>query len=194
MEQQRIKNKRLLVIPIIVLVVIIYFVGRSFFNKPAASNNNNTPLASQTSNNSLSNPVATTDVNKDFTFSIPGTNGAEATDIKYTIQNAELRKDILVQGQKATAVSGRLFLILNLKLSNTTDKTVTVNTRNYVRLALDDNTSEWFAPDIHNDPVEVQPISVKQTRIGFPVDQNIKHFKIQVGEIDGDKSLLDLNF
>ena len=66
-----------------------------------------------------------------------------------------------------------------------------MNTRDYVRLTVN-NGSEWLAPDIHNDPVEIQAISTKYTRIGFPISDTDKKLKLQIGEINGDKEIVDL--
>jgi hypothetical protein len=123
------------------------------------------------------------DINRDFTVS----------NLKYTLVSGELTDQILVNGQKATAVSGKTFLIINIKLTNDSNNKATINTRDYIRLSTGSD-SEWLAPDIHNDPVEVQPISTKYTRLGFPVDSNVKNFKVRVGEINGDKTTLDLTF
>lgn len=68
-----------------------------------------------------------------------------------------------------------------------------MNTRDYVRLIIDGNQEEKLAPDIHNDPVEIQAISTKQTRLGFAIDDNDKSLALQVGEIDGEKEVIELN-
>lgn len=131
-------------------------------------------------------------LNKEFTFPIKDANGKEVSKIKYTLQNAELRDEIIVKGQKATAIKGRTFLILNLKLTNDYTKPVQINARDYVRLIVN-NSSEKLAPDIHNDPVEVQAISTKLTRIGFPINDRDQKLVLQVGEISGKKTDITLH-
>lgn len=137
-------------------------------------------------------PKATQPINRDFTFPLKDESGKDIGKITYTIQNAELRDEIVVKGQKATAVKGRTFLILNLKITNGFNQTIQINSRDYVRLIVD-NSPERLAPDIHNDPVEVQAISTKFTRLGFPINDSDKNLVLQVGEIDGDKSDIKLN-
>jgi hypothetical protein len=137
---------------------------------------------------------ATIELNREFTFPLRDNNGNEISDIKYIIRSAELRDEIIVKGSRATAVKGRTFLILNLKISNEYDQTISINTRDYVRLTVNDNEEEKLAPDIHNDPVEVQAISTKLTRIGFPVNDTDENLKLYVGEISGDKEIIELNF
>jgi hypothetical protein len=106
--------------------------------------------------------------------------------------DAELRDEIIVKGKQATAIKGRTFLIVNLKITNDFDKTITINTRDYVRLTVNKN-SEKLAPDIHNDPVEIQADSTKYTRVGFPIDDTDKDLTLTVGEINGPKQTIKLN-
>jgi len=121
-------------------------------------------------------------------------NGEVVSSFKYLIENAELRDEIIVKGQKATAIKGRDFLILTLKLQNDLDDSIEVSTKDYLRLSVNGNEDEWLAPDIHNDPVEVQAISVKNTRLGFPVNENDTNLVLQVGEINGEKEKVEINF
>lgn len=134
------------------------------------------------------------DINKEFEFPLRNDNGEEVSTIKYRILNVELRDEIVVKGQKATAVKGRTFLIMNLKISNEYNQAIQMNTRDYVRLTLNNNEEERLAPDIHNDPVEIQAISTKFTRIGFPINDTDKNLKLHVGEITGEKKVIDLNY
>lgn len=137
---------------------------------------------------------ATLDVSRDFQFSLRNDKGEEVSKIKYTVESAELRDEIIVKGQRATAVKGRTFLILNLKVANNFNQAIEIYTKNYVRLTRNNNTGELLAPDIHNDPVEVQAISTKLTRVGFPINDTDRNLKLHVGEIAGDKQIVELNF
>ncbi len=139
-------------------------------------------------------PRATLTLNKEFNFPVKNDKGEEITKLKFLIENAELRDRIVVKGQSATAVSGRTFLILNLKLTNGFKQSFNINTRDYIRLVVNDKENEQLAPDIHNDPAEVQAISTKYTRIGFPINISDKNLKLKVGEIAGDKTNIDLKF
>ncbi len=133
-------------------------------------------------------------LNRQFTFPLLDSKGQEISKIKFSLETAELRDEIIVQGKRATAVKGRTFLILNFKINNDYNKSVQINTRDYVRLSVNGNDKELLAADIHNDPVEVQAISVKYTRLGFPINDSDKNLKLKVGEINGAKQDIDLKF
>lgn len=142
----------------------------------------------------IADPLAAKQIDKEFTLPIKDNKGVEVDSLKYLIEKAELRDELVVKGQKATAVAGRTFLILNLKIVNEGDKRIEVNSRDFVRLSVNNNEAEWLAPDIHNDPVEIQPISTKYSRLGFPINETDKNLKLQVGEITGSKTVLELQF
>src|SRR3990172_9747427 len=60
---------------------------------------------------------AESDVNREFSFPLKNSDGEEVSSFKYTVEKAELRDEIVVKGQRASAIKGREFLIINLKLS-----------------------------------------------------------------------------
>ena len=55
------------------------------------------------------------------------------------------------------------------------------------------NENELLAPDTHNDPVEIQAISTKFTRVGFIINDSDKDLVLHVGEIQGDKEKIELD-
>lgn len=171
---------------IVVLIGLVFVVSRIFRQGEKTSSAINNPQ--------VKGAVATADINKEFTFPIKDAKGQEISNLKYKIEKAELRDQIVVKGQKADAVSGKYFLVVNLKIGNDYNQTININTRNYIRLSLNGNKSELLAPDIHNDPVEIQAISTKNTRVGFPVNVTDKDFVLLVGEIEGNKEEIPLNF
>lgn len=146
------------------------------------------------SKTAIKDAVATQGLNKEFKFPLKDDKGATLGEIKYAIENAEIRDEIVVKGKKASAVAGRTFLVLNLKITNDTNQTVSMNTKDYVRLFVNGNDNEPLSPSIHNDPVVVDAISVKPTRIGFAINESDKQLKLKVGEIKGEKQdiLLEL--
>ena len=138
-------------------------------------------------------PLKFATLNKDFQFSMTGANGVEITKLNYTITSAELRDTIILRGERATAAPGRLVFILNLKLRNDSNQRLQLNSQDYIRLSVN-GENEWLAPEIHNDPVEIQAISTKLTRLGFAINSSDKDFRLRVGEIKGEKTTSTINF
>lgn len=180
---------------IVIIILIVLAIGLRFkFGQSNQVGLQNKVLNQITNDNrtTLQPAKSTVAINREFNFPIRDDKGEEVGKIKYLIDSAEKRNEILIKGQKATALAGRTFLIINIKVENKSNQKIQINTRDYVRLSVNDN-AEWLAPDIHNDPVEVQAISTKHTRIGFPVSDSDKNLKLQVGEIKGEKATIDLN-
>jgi hypothetical protein len=182
------KRKRIAAVVIAILLIVgLAFLTKAIFQKISSSTiSDNRVNVSDAKKSKL--------VNKDFTFPLKNDKGEEVGKIKYFIESVELRDEIIVKGQRATSVKGRTFLIVNLKLSNEFDKSVDINTKDYIRLSVNNNDQEWLAPDIHNDPVNVQAISTKFTRVGFPINDTDKNLKLRIGEVKGDKTVVDIKF
>ncbi len=165
---------------IVILLISSFFFGR--FTSP-------TGLSANTTNQIVNSKVQS--LNKNFSFSVKDASGNEITKLSYQIVNASLQYSILINGQKAVPVKGKVFLIINIQLTNSYDKNIQINSRDYVRLQVN-NKPDLLAPDLHNDPVEVDAISTKLTRIGFAINQTDKNIKLLVGEIDGSKTTISL--
>lgn len=126
-------------------------------------------------------------INREFLFPLRDGGGENLSEIKFFIEKAELRDEIVVKGKRATSIKGRVFLIITAKITNQYRQAITMNTKDYVRLSVNGNEEEWLAPDIHNDPVEIQAISTKYIRIGFPINEKDRNLILRVGEINGEK-------
>jgi hypothetical protein len=141
----------------------------------------------------VSGAKASNEVNKDFGFPVNDSSGKEITRLKFKLQNAELRDEIIVNGKRATSVKGRTFLILTLKITNDSDNSLQIHVSDYFRLTVNGQNGEFMAPEIHSDPVLVQSISTKSTRVGFPINDTDKDKVLWVGEIKGEKQRVDLS-
>lgn len=137
---------------------------------------------------------AAKDINKEFNFSLRDEKGKEVGKINFWVEKAELRDEIVVKGQKATAIKGRTFLILTLKITNEYKSDIELDSGDYIRLSVNGNKDEWLAPEIHNDPVKVQAISTKYTRVGFAINDSDRNLVLRVGEIEGEKEEIPLEF
>ncbi|MCL5438802.1 MAG: hypothetical protein M1268_02335 [Patescibacteria group bacterium] len=169
-------------IVVIVLLVGVFFLGTKFAGKTKYVDTR--VQAPQTK--------ASQTINKELLFPIKNSKGDEVTKIKYLVEGVDLQDAIIIKGQKANAVKGRTFLIVNLKITNDYKQAIEINSKDYVRLSVNGN-SEMLAADIHNDPVQIQAISTKLTRLGFPIDDNYKTLTLQVGEINGKKETIKLS-
>lgn len=186
---KRANRKKIATYAIAVVVVVIVLTVLVKFN-PFSSKG----LQAVSSNKAvIRDALATQPLNREFKFPLKDDKGETIGEIKYIIENAELRDQIVVKGRKASAVAGRTFMVLNLKIVNDSNKTISMNTKDYVRLFVNGNENEPLSPSIHNDPVVVDAISVKPTRIGFALNETDKSLKIKVGEIKGEKTTIDLN-
>lgn len=151
----------------------------------------NAPRSTSTSGE-VKGAIAVQDINREFSFPLKDSRGEEIGSIKYMIEKAELRDEIIVKGQRATAIPGRAFAIFTIKITNDFRQPVQINTRDYIRLSVNGQTQELLAPDIHNDPVEVQAISTKYTRLGFPINTSDSEIALWVGEINSEKERLEI--
>lgn len=171
------------------LIIVSFLVGRLTSSKSDVLSAN----TSDPNQQSVPAPKASQNINKEFNFALKDDKGNPAGNFKYVVQSAETNDQIILKGQKNYSVKGREFLIINMKLTNPNKQNLQVNTRDYIRLSVNGNDNELLAPDIHNDPVEVQAIATEQTRVGFVISTTDKKLKLIIGEIDGPKTNIDLN-
>lgn len=137
-------------------------------------------------------PIATQELNKGFQFPLVDEKGKEVARISYVVESANLQDAFVFQGKLAKAVKGRTFLIFNLKITNPYNKTIQINSKDYLRVKLN-GSNEQLASEIHNDPVEIQANSTKYTRIGLPINDTDKNIILIVGELQGKKETINLN-
>ncbi len=186
------RNSSLL--PFIIVGIAIVAVLALAWSSRSDGSSNGSPLNSASNDKrvEIESPKATQVINRSFEFPLKDQAGKEVSKLKYEIQGAELRDEIVIKGERATAVRGKTFLVVNLKVTNSYDKSIQINVKDYVRLIVN-NSNEKIAPDIHNDPVDVLAISTKLTRVGFPINDTDNNLTLQVGEIEGTKQLIKLN-
>jgi hypothetical protein len=169
-------RKKIMIAVIVLLILIAGFL--KLRSGPAT-----VARATQAQPGNADAPLKSVDLNQTYTFA----------GLTYTLVSAEQRNTIIINGQQATAAPGKVFFILNLKLKNDSNQDVVLNARDFIRLNVNNN-ADWLAPDIHNDPVTVQAISTKMTRVGFPLNTKDAGFRLQVGEIKGPKTVVPVNF
>lgn len=137
------------------------------------------------------NPQTQIEVNRRIEMPIRDESGqVTGSTLPITITTADRSKRILIQGKPATSRDGKMFLILNLEIDNNSTNQLTIRPIDFIRLL--DNDGKSFAPDVHNNEVKAEPISIKKTRVGFVVDENQKSFKFQFGELSGSKDIIEI--
>jgi hypothetical protein len=185
-DRKKMNKKYFIVVyPIVIgiLLLIAFFIGRITAPKSVIQNTTRSTLLSG----------KTKQLNKNFLFPVKNDSGTVLTNLKYQIDSAELQYAILINGQTASAVKGKVFLILNIRLTNDYSKSIQINSRDYIRLTVNKD-SELFAPSMHNDPIQLDAISTKPTRLGFAINETDKNLILHIGEIDGKKTSLPISF
>lgn len=181
-------NKKFMMLIAFVVIIVGVLGTLLFVGRPTVIT-----LGTQDARPAPTTSKAKQDINKNFQFPIRDDKGKEVSKFSYEVVSAELYDSIIVKGQKANAIKGRTFFILNLKIVNTNNQPININTRDYLRLSVN-NSSELTAPDIHNDPVEAQAISTKYTRVGVAINDTDKNLVLYVGEITGKKESIRISF
>ena len=87
----------------------------------------------------LKDPKGTQTIGREFTFPLKDANGSEVSQLKYYVEKVEKLDEIIVKGQKATAIKGRTFLIFTIKISNEFNKAIEIDSKDYVRLSVNGN-------------------------------------------------------
>ncbi len=186
------KNRIKDFLPLIILGVVgftaLFFVGRFIISAFEGKT-----LGSSDSRVELKGPRAKMSLDKTYEFPLTDDKGKEIARLKFFVDDAELRDEIILGGQKAVAPKGTTYLITTIKLTNTSNKFIEMRVRNYVRLNINGNKDEWQAASIHNDPVEVQPQSTKLTRLGFPINDADKDLMLRIGDLEGKKETIKLD-
>lgn len=115
------------------------------------------------------------------------TNGNFKVDVTGTFK----AESLLVQGQRVVARNGKEFLIVNMEVSNPYNVALYTYPVDTFRLLGVDGKK--YAPTAHQGNVEVRPQSTKTSNVGFIVPKGTKKFKVEIGELTGDKVLLEFS-
>lgn len=180
---QALKKEKMVFVGILLFIGLllgIYFVGQYKSSTNSSSQVN------------LSQPYITKQINQSFSFPIKDSSGNQIAAFTYTMQSLNLQNEIIIKGQKAEAIQGRTFLILTIKVTNPTQHTLSLNSRDFVRISLD-NSKDRLAPSIHNDPIIIQPISTEYSRLALPINTTTKQVTLFIGEITGVKKSISIS-
>lgn len=186
------RNKRKKIGTIALLLVIVMVIGAFAVTRGAANSN------SQASSNSTkvlsgdtSNAKATATVGKTFTFKAINQNKVKK-DIKFTVLSVERKDEIKVQKEIRKGNKQSDFLLVRIEIENPHSERLALAPADMIRLQ--DARGKFFSPDFHNGNVILDPLSVKKDLLSFVVSRDIKKFTFQVGELEGDKEKIEVNF
>ena len=180
-----IKRNHVLATVVIILLVVAFLAGRYFTPTNSTFGNSDQRADAPT-------PLATQNLNTEFKFPLKDDKGKEVAQISYFVKSSNLQDSFIFQGKMAKAIKGRTFLIFDLKITNPYTKTIEINAKDYIRIKANDS-DEQLAPEIHNDPVQIQSNSTKYTRIGLPINDSDKDITILIGELSGKKQTIKLD-
>ena len=125
---------------------------------------------------------APVDIN--YFWTIPAQNKDGETvnrDFSVNITNAQRQKRVLVQGQWLKAREGKVFLILNMDITNSVRAPLFAEPVDWARLI--ESEDKKIAPTVHQALVEIRPEATKTTNVGFVVDEGQKNFTIELGRL-----------
>lgn len=174
------KRKKILVVAII-LILLISFISLRRRSSSAVGESNVQKVI--------------VNIENSFEFTALNNQGQPTGDrLKLKITTAEKTNQVLVKDQVFTARNNKLFLILNLEITNSTTLPLNLLTGNLVRLTVGADEQTKYAPDLHNNLVPIAPLSTKIDRLGFVIPDNTKTAKLHIGELEGEKRVIVVNF
>lgn len=113
-------------------------------------------------------------------------------DLSVTLTDTTINNTLLIQGKRASTREGKTFLIINMEVENQFQVPLYIFPIDLLRLVREDG--KRIAPSVHQGTVEVRPVSTKKSNVGFVIDPNEKDFKIEVGEVNRDKQVIEISF
>ena len=171
----------LALVTLVILTAGVVFIRGKVSSNPQVFGNSQTNFS----------PQITSVLNRKFEIPIRNASGKETgTRLPITITTVDAARRILIQGKPATSRDGKTFLILNMDIDNSTTNQLSIRPVDFIRLV--DSQGKSFAPDVHNEVVKAEPVSVKKTRVGFVVDESQKQFKFLIGEIGGQAETVEI--
>lgn len=135
------------------------------------------------------------EVNRSFEFfGLNNLGKAQTQKIRLTVTSVDKTNQVQVKEQVFEAKNNKLFMIVNLELKN--DATVALNLipGDLIRMSIEGDGENKFAPDLHNNLVPIAPISTRIDRVGFVIPQEAKKFTLYIGELEGAKEEVLVQF
>ncbi len=139
--------------------------------------------------------VVAVSVDKGYDFPALNNQGKPTgSKIKLKIAQVEKTNQVIVKDQTFTAKNNKLFLIVNLELKNDATTPLNLLPGDLIRLTYNNDDNNKYAPDLHNNLVLISAISTKLDRVGFVIPDNARNFKLLIGELEGKKESVAVEF
>lgn len=167
---------------VIIIFIISFFAVRSFSKSSKAARN---------SSDQSEKAKATANIGKSFEFKAININKKEIP-VTFTIDTVERKDEIKLQGESRTAPAGKDYVLVRIEIENKSTERVAIATADRVRLQGENN--KLYAPDYHNGNVVIDPLAVKRDLLAFSVPSDVKSLVFLVGELDGEKQKVEVNF
>lgn len=121
------------------------------------------------------------------------TKDGKNTNGKFQVEvtSANKAESLLIQGQRVIARNNKIFLVVNMEISNSYKVALYNQPVDSFRLIGDDGKK--YAPTAHQGNVEIRPQSTKTSNVGFVVPKDQKKFKVEVGDLNSDKVILEFS-
>jgi hypothetical protein len=174
-------KRKILLIGAVLLVIGFFLINGGIFKKKKVDGNSK-PI------------VKSVAVDRSFDFPALTNQGKTSpTKIKFKITNVEKTNQVLVKEQIYTAKNNKTFLIAAIELKNDASVPLNIVPGDLVRMTYNNDEDNKYAPDLHNNMVMVSAISTKLERLGFVIPEDVKQFKLYVGELEGKKEVITVN-
>ena len=79
-----------------------------------------------------------------------------------------------------------------MEIENTTKQELAIKPNDMVRFI--DNEGRSFAPEVYNNGVKADAVSIKKTRVGYVVDSAQKTYKLMIGEVRVKQEQIEVSF
>ncbi len=166
----------------LICIIVLLIIGIK------ASGRDPQTVVGGTSSSSVQSSVG---VNRRFEVPIKTKEGSETGEkLIITITNIDKTDNILIQNKPAKTKEGKTFLVINMEIQNDTKKQLKVKPVDMVRLVGEDMRN--YAPDVHNNEVNVEAVSLRKTRVGYVVNKGQTKFKLLIGEVRGSQETIEI--
>lgn len=175
----------------IAILAVVILLGGAFALSSSAPKTSSQPKKVSIASSETVKATAIAELNKQFKFKAINQK-RETKEVSFTIITVERKDEIKVKGETRRAPRDFDFMLVRVEIENTLPEKLAITPSDLIRL--EDERGKLFSPDYHNGNVILDPLSVKKDLISFIVPKNTKKFVFQVGELDGKKEKVEVNF